>query len=144
MSDAHGLRGVALRRHGQCRGPTHHLLRPGLGKGRPRIAPLYRRGKSLREALQGHREDGQACAVERCCYLRGRGRQDQEFHEGLGPEDYASTFHGSYEQHLRRHNSRSNGYAQIQLGWAPVNESDDPRWNAEALANPEKSQKTKG
>ncbi|KAI1868048.1 uncharacterized protein JN550_006536 [Neoarthrinium moseri] len=33
---------------------------------------------------------------------------------------------------------------QIQLGWAPVNESDDPRWNSEALANPEKSQKTKG
>lgn len=32
---------------------------------------------------------------------------------------------------------------QIQLGWAPVNPSDDPRWNAEALANPEKSQKAK-
>jgi hypothetical protein len=30
---------------------------------------------------------------------------------------------------------------QIQLGWAPVTESDDPRWNAEALANPDKYQK---
>ena len=30
---------------------------------------------------------------------------------------------------------------QVQLGWAPVNESDDPRWNAKALANPDKSQK---
>jgi hypothetical protein len=30
---------------------------------------------------------------------------------------------------------------QIQLGWAPVTEIDDPRWNAEALANPDKYQK---
>ncbi|KUI52936.1 hypothetical protein VP1G_00466 [Cytospora mali] len=30
---------------------------------------------------------------------------------------------------------------QIQLGWAPVTESKDPRWNAEALAAPEKAQK---
>jgi major membrane immunogen (membrane-anchored lipoprotein) len=28
---------------------------------------------------------------------------------------------------------------QIQLGWAPVNESDDPRWNKTALTYPEKS-----
>ncbi|KAK1764387.1 hypothetical protein QBC33DRAFT_547068 [Phialemonium atrogriseum] len=32
---------------------------------------------------------------------------------------------------------------QIQLGWAPVKESSDPRWNADALANPEKAQKEK-
>lgn len=32
---------------------------------------------------------------------------------------------------------------QIQLGWAPVQESQDPRWNAEALANPEKSRRQK-
>ncbi|KAI9154734.1 hypothetical protein HJFPF1_07291 [Paramyrothecium foliicola] len=32
---------------------------------------------------------------------------------------------------------------QIQLGWAPVNESQDPRWNAEALGNPEKARKQK-
>ncbi|GAD94776.1 hypothetical protein AOR_1_220194 [Paecilomyces variotii No. 5] len=32
---------------------------------------------------------------------------------------------------------------QIQLGWAPVKESDDPRWNVEMLANPEKAQKAK-
>ncbi|EXJ62797.1 hypothetical protein A1O7_03237 [Cladophialophora yegresii CBS 114405] len=32
---------------------------------------------------------------------------------------------------------------QIQLGWAPVNESDDPRWNAQALADPEGSRKKK-
>ncbi|ROW08284.1 hypothetical protein VMCG_03174 [Cytospora schulzeri] len=30
---------------------------------------------------------------------------------------------------------------QIQLGWAPVTESQDPRWNVEALANPEKAQR---
>ena len=30
---------------------------------------------------------------------------------------------------------------QIQLGWAPVNESDDPRWNAKALADFEGSRK---
>ncbi|KAL2402975.1 hypothetical protein ABEF93_006425 [Exophiala dermatitidis] len=32
---------------------------------------------------------------------------------------------------------------QIQLGWAPVKESSDPRWNADALANPEMSRKQK-
>ncbi|KAK5460948.1 hypothetical protein LTS15_003011 [Exophiala xenobiotica] len=32
---------------------------------------------------------------------------------------------------------------QIQLGWAPVNESKDPRWNADALANPERSRNQK-
>ncbi|KIW71232.1 hypothetical protein PV04_03420 [Phialophora macrospora] len=32
---------------------------------------------------------------------------------------------------------------QIQLGWAPVKESDDPRWNAQALADPEGSQRKK-
>ncbi|KAL2439021.1 hypothetical protein ABEF95_015532 [Exophiala dermatitidis] len=32
---------------------------------------------------------------------------------------------------------------QIQLGWAPVKESSDPRWNADALANPERSRKQK-
>ncbi|KAI1613687.1 hypothetical protein EDD36DRAFT_463567 [Exophiala viscosa] len=32
---------------------------------------------------------------------------------------------------------------QIQLGWAPVNESSDPRWNADALANPERSRTQK-
>lgn len=30
---------------------------------------------------------------------------------------------------------------QIQLGWAPVKDSDDPRWNAEALADFERSRK---
>ncbi|EME41344.1 hypothetical protein DOTSEDRAFT_134989 [Dothistroma septosporum NZE10] len=32
---------------------------------------------------------------------------------------------------------------QIQLGWAPVNESDDPRWNAEALTDSEGLRKRK-
>ena len=32
---------------------------------------------------------------------------------------------------------------QIQLGWAPVNKSEDPRWNAEALADFEGSRKKK-
>jgi len=32
---------------------------------------------------------------------------------------------------------------QIQLGWAPVKESNDPRWNADALANPERSRQEK-
>ncbi|KIX98147.1 uncharacterized protein Z520_06227 [Fonsecaea multimorphosa CBS 102226] len=32
---------------------------------------------------------------------------------------------------------------QIQLGWAPVTESSDPRWNAQALADPETSRKKK-
>ncbi|RAK75970.1 uncharacterized protein BO72DRAFT_157203 [Aspergillus fijiensis CBS 313.89] len=32
---------------------------------------------------------------------------------------------------------------QIQLGWAPVKESEDPRWNAEILANPEKGRQAK-
>ena len=30
---------------------------------------------------------------------------------------------------------------QIQLGWAPVNESDNPRWNVKSLANPEQARK---
>ena len=30
---------------------------------------------------------------------------------------------------------------QIQLGWAPVSESDNPRWNASALSDPEGSRK---
>ncbi|KAK4924541.1 hypothetical protein LTR49_008431 [Elasticomyces elasticus] len=30
---------------------------------------------------------------------------------------------------------------QIQLGWAPVKESDNPRWNLEALKNPEEARK---
>jgi hypothetical protein len=33
---------------------------------------------------------------------------------------------------------------QIQLGWAPVQESDDPRWNIKALRNPEEARKQKG
>ncbi|OJI85773.1 hypothetical protein ASPTUDRAFT_42121 [Aspergillus tubingensis CBS 134.48] len=32
---------------------------------------------------------------------------------------------------------------QIQLGWAPVQESDDPRWNRGMLADPEKARKAK-
>jgi hypothetical protein len=32
---------------------------------------------------------------------------------------------------------------QIQLGWAPVNESDDARWNEGMLRNPEKARTTK-
>lgn len=32
---------------------------------------------------------------------------------------------------------------QIQLGWAPVKESDNPRWNLEALRHPEEYQKKK-
>lgn len=38
---------------------------------------------------------------------------------------------------------RAKPLRQIQLGWAPVKESSDPRWNADALANPEKAQKEK-
>jgi len=30
---------------------------------------------------------------------------------------------------------------QIQLGWAPVKESDNPRWNIKSLASPEQAQK---
>ncbi|KAK3723635.1 hypothetical protein LTR37_001516 [Vermiconidia calcicola] len=30
---------------------------------------------------------------------------------------------------------------QIQLGWAPVNESEDPRWNVKALRNPEEARR---
>jgi len=30
---------------------------------------------------------------------------------------------------------------QIQLGWAPVKESENPRWNVKSLANPEQAQK---
>lgn len=30
---------------------------------------------------------------------------------------------------------------QIQLGWAPVKESDNPRWNVDSLANPEQARK---
>ncbi|KAG8527351.1 uncharacterized protein KY384_007503 [Bacidia gigantensis] len=30
---------------------------------------------------------------------------------------------------------------QIQLGWAPVKDSENPRWNKDALANPETSRK---
>jgi hypothetical protein len=33
---------------------------------------------------------------------------------------------------------------QIQLGWAPVKESEDPRWNEEMLRNPEKARETEG
>ena len=33
---------------------------------------------------------------------------------------------------------------QIQLGWAPVTKSEDPRWNEEMLRNPEKGRETKG
>lgn len=32
---------------------------------------------------------------------------------------------------------------QIQLGWAPISESEDLRWNGKALANPEWAQKAK-
>ncbi|ODM15038.1 hypothetical protein SI65_09533 [Aspergillus cristatus] len=32
---------------------------------------------------------------------------------------------------------------QIQLGWAPVSESSDPRWNRAMLADPEKARKAK-
>ncbi|EYE95241.1 uncharacterized protein EURHEDRAFT_500728 [Aspergillus ruber CBS 135680] len=32
---------------------------------------------------------------------------------------------------------------QIQLGWAPVKESQDPRWNREMLADPESARKAK-
>ncbi|SPJ83698.1 uncharacterized protein FTOL_10214 [Fusarium torulosum] len=32
---------------------------------------------------------------------------------------------------------------QIQLGWAPVQESEDPRWNVKALRNPEEARKKK-
>ncbi len=30
---------------------------------------------------------------------------------------------------------------QIQLGWAPVKDSDNPRWNVKALADPEGSRR---
>jgi len=30
---------------------------------------------------------------------------------------------------------------QVQLGWAPVNESENPRWNKESLADPEQARK---
>ncbi|PWY92829.1 hypothetical protein BO70DRAFT_392208 [Aspergillus heteromorphus CBS 117.55] len=33
---------------------------------------------------------------------------------------------------------------QIQLGWAPVTESEDPRWNREVLADPERGRKVEG
>ena len=32
---------------------------------------------------------------------------------------------------------------QIQLGWAPVTETDDPRWNADALAKPDEAHQRK-
>jgi hypothetical protein len=31
---------------------------------------------------------------------------------------------------------------QIQLGWAPVGESDDARWNEEMLREPEKARES--
>jgi hypothetical protein len=34
-------------------------------------------------------------------------------------------------------------WIQIQLGWAPIQESDDPRWNVKALSNPEEARKMK-
>lgn len=50
---------------------------------------------------------------------------------------------GGVEPCISRQLEAHLNHKQIQLGWAPVKESSDPRWNADALANPEMSRKQK-
>jgi hypothetical protein len=70
LPNTDGLRRVPRHSHGQRLRPKHHPLRSILGKGWTRPLALYRPGEPLREALQGDRSNGAACAVERSSDLR--------------------------------------------------------------------------